>query len=165
MESARKLLVDYLILVGIPALIVVAILKFGENMRGTPAIDGAWVMRSELPKNPGPCDSLRAAFSGRSLVISQSGRYLTAIWDDEPRRKLYGSLEHRKFRLSSLGGPAQDGCDAAKLLLDGEIVDGNGARSLEARLMLPECGGCGEFTFYANARSISRRAVPVRGYH
>lgn len=165
MIIAKKLLRDYLILVGIPLVIVLAILKFGEHIQAALAIDGPWVMQTDLPPDASPCADALASFEGRNLVISQSGRYLTAIWDHEPRTKFYGSLRDRAFSLSSLASTSKTGCGASALLLEGRIVDGNGARSLEARLRLPDCGGCGELALYSSPRSIGRRAVPVRGYH
>ena len=162
---AKKLLIDYMMLVGIPLAAVLVILKLGEQLKAAPAIDGAWMMQMDAPRDASACASTFASFGGRSLVISQSGRYLTAIWDHQPRTKLYGSLRDHAFTLSSARPASKTGCDDAALLLEGRIVDGNGARSLEARLRLPDCSGCGELALYSSPRSIGRRAVPVRGYH
>ena len=162
---AKKLLLDYMMLVGIPLAIVLVILKLGEHLQASPAIDGAWVMQTDALQDTSPCASTFASFGGRSLVISQSGRYLTAIWDHQPRTKLYGSLRDHAFSLSSVRPPSKTDCGNAALLLEGRIVDGNGARSLEARLRLPDCSACQELALYSSPRSIGRRAVPVRGYH
>lgn len=160
----KRLMVEYLVLVGIPLAVILVLLQFGEYIQAAPAIDGAWVMQAESPPGANQCSAAVAGFGGRSLVISQSGRYLTAIWDHRPRTKLYGVLEHREFTLTALGD-SESGCHEATARLNGRIVDRNSGRSLEARLQLPGCEGCAELAFYSNPRAIGRRAVPARGYH
>jgi hypothetical protein len=160
----KRLFIDYLILVGIPLAIIVVLLQFGEYIQAPPTIDGAWVMQAESPESANPCWEVLSSFGGRSLVISQSGRYISAIWDHRPRTRLYGLLENREFTLSSLRS-SETGCDEAAARLNGRIVDGNGGRSLEARLQLPGCGDCAELEIYSNPRAIGRSAVPARGYH
>lgn len=160
----KRLVVEYLILVGIPLAIILVLLRFGEQIQAAPTIEGAWVMQAETPSGANPCSQVLAGLGGRSLVISQSGRHITAIWDHRPRTKLYGVLEHREFTLSALG-TAETGCDEAAAMLNGRIVDGNGGRTIEARLQLPGCAGCAELEIYSNPRAIGRSAVPARGYH
>jgi hypothetical protein len=168
----KRLVAGYLTLVGLPLLLVLLILKLGEGIRPPPSIDGAWVMdaktnsretESQKTEAGADCAGYLGAFSGRTLTVSQSGRFLSASWDHYPETTLRGQLEGKQFTLTS-GGKPTGACDAAPLRIEGLLLETEGKHALDARLSVPSCRGCGELELVSLSHNGSSTAVLPRGF-
>jgi hypothetical protein len=161
---ARRLVVGYFSLVGLPLLIVLLILKLGEGIQGPPSIDGSWVMEAQSHSPaPGECSPFLAGFAGHTLSVSQSGRFLAAAWDNQPGLKLRGMLEGNEFTLSS-AGKLRGNCEQVPLRIDGRVFEARGKHALDARLSVADCGACGELRLVAVSRGAGSTVVLPKGF-
>ena len=160
---ARRLVVGYLSLVGLPLLAVLLILKFGEGIPALPAIEGSWVMEAQTQAEGGACSAFLGEFAGRTLSVSQSGRFLAASWDHRPKTRMRGLLEGSQFTLTSVGEP-RGACEEGPLQIEGLVFDAKGMHALDARLSVPACGGCGELKLVSLSRGGRSAAVLPKGF-
>jgi hypothetical protein len=161
---ARRLVIGYCFLVGMPLLGVLLILKLGEGIRALPSIQGSWVMEARGEQTPaGECASLFSEFSGQTLTVSQSGRFLAASWEHRPRMRLRGLLEGDEFTLLAVGR-AEGACQTASLRIDGCVVRAGRKRGLDARLSVPECAACGELRLVSVSGGGGTAAVLPTGF-
>jgi hypothetical protein len=161
---ARRLAIGYLCLVGLPLIAVLLIVKLGEGIPALPSVEGSWAM--EAPAQPAPageCAGFLQGFGGRTLSVSQSGRFLAASWDHQPKIKLRGLLEGSEFTLSS-AAKLRGACEEAPLRIDGLVLDAAGQRTLSARLSVPACAACGELKLVSVSRGGGTAAVLPRGF-
>jgi hypothetical protein len=161
---ARRLTIGYLCLVGLPLVVVLLIVRLGESIRALPAVEGSWVMEAPAqPRPAGDCAGFLQGFAGRTLSVSQSGRFLAASWDHQPKTKLRGLLEGSEFTLSS-AGKLRDACEEAPLRIEGLVLEAAGKHTLSASLSVPTCVGCGELKLVSVSRGGSSAAVLPRGF-
>jgi hypothetical protein len=161
---ARRLVVGYVTLVGVPLLAVLLILRLGEDLQAPPSIDGSWVMARQVPSQAaGGCSEFLGQFAGRTLILSQSGRYIAGAWDHLPDRKMRGRLEGNEFLLSSEGDP-QGACDKAPLRIEGSVSAAAPEHALQARLVAPACEACGEVKLVSVSHSPRSAAALLRGF-
>lgn len=158
----KRLVAGYLTLVGLPLVAVLLILKLGEGIQPPPAIDGAWLMEATEPMAGGDCAGFLGGFAGRTLTVSQSGRFLSASWDHQPQTTMRGTLEGNEFTLSSAGEP-QGGCEQGPLRIDGLVLEAGGKHALDARLSAPACDGCGELKLSSPSQSGRSATGSARG--
>ncbi|HEY7616305.1 MAG TPA: hypothetical protein VH744_05845 [Terriglobales bacterium] len=161
---AKRLVAGYFTLVGLPLLVVLLVLKLGEGITAPLTIDGAWVMEAQAePVASGDCSGFFQQFAGRTLTVTQSGRFLSASWEHRPDATLRGELAGDRFTLSS-GGEVQGNCEQAPLRIDGHLLETQGKHALDARLSLPSCAACGELQLVSLSHNGSATAVLPRGF-
>jgi hypothetical protein len=161
---AKRLVAGYCTLVGLPLLVVLLVLKLGEGITAAPTIDGAWVMDARADSaGDGDCAAFLEQFGGRTLTVSQSGRFLSASWEHRPDTTLRGELAGDRFTLSS-AGEAQGSCEQAPLRIDGHLLGAQGKHTLNARLSLPSCAACGGLELVSLSHNGSAAAVLPRGF-
>jgi hypothetical protein len=161
---ARRLAVGYLCLVGLPVVAVLLIVKLGEGIQALPAVEGSWVMEAPAqPLPPGECAAFLRGFAGRTLSVSQSGRFLAASWEHQPKTKMRGLLEGSEFTLSS-AGRLRDACEGAPLRIDGLVLGAAGKHTLSASLSVPECAECGQLRLVSLSRGGGSAAILPRGF-
>lgn len=161
---ARRLVVGYFFLVGLPLLGVLLILKVGEGIPALASVQGSWVMEApDPPPAAGECSSFFNEFAGQTLNVSQSGRFLAASWDQRPKIRLRGLLEGDEFTLMSVGRP-KGACETASLRIEGRVVRGARKRTLDARLSVPQCAACGELRMVSVLGGDGTAAVLPKGF-
>ena len=150
----KRLVAGYAAMVGVPLLILLIVFSAGSKLVAPPAIDGAWTMQPASPALEG-CPQAVADVAGGALVISQSGRHLTAHWTHDKARGLSGVIDERRFVLCSARRSNEE-CSLDPGRLEGRILEEDGARRLEVRLP-PESGAeCKELIVQSGWREIKR---------
>ena len=159
----KRLLSGYMTMVGVPLVVVAFVLHAGRNMVAPPSIDGDWIMQWESPDAAGKCQEQLPDEIGGSLAISQSGRHLTAHWNQDRTSPLKGILDDGRFILCSLGS-SREPCSHDPLHLNGRILEQKGARRLELRLdSLPD--DCQDLVLLSSWRKIDLTARAPKGYN
>jgi hypothetical protein len=153
----------YLALVGAPVLAIILALRAGGGIAAPVSIDGSWVMESAPSGASESCPEALSMAGVRALEIAQSGRFLTAKFQQGPKGTLSGVLDQRRFILCSVGD-LSDACSRDSFHLNGGVLEQGGARRLELRLR-PHAAGCGEVVLLSTWRPIKAAASPQRGYN
>lgn len=87
-----KSIVMYLLLVGIPVLLVIGVLQFGSSLTPPISVGGVWNV--EVPAQTANLCGITAFHSDQpALTISQSGSNLQLTFNDEAKTSLSGVLE------------------------------------------------------------------------
>jgi len=81
LASKGKLVVTYVFLVGLPLLVLIAVLDIGRDLRAPIAIGGAWNVEADLQALPTPCTASLTQSAPSVLTILQSGKYLALTLD------------------------------------------------------------------------------------
>ena len=89
----RRLLIEYLLMVGIPLILLLGVLHQGRSLQAPAEIQGDWKLAlNSSAATPAPCGPLRG-LDGSAIVISQSGSYLTASMSNSEKQILKGRSE------------------------------------------------------------------------
>jgi hypothetical protein len=153
----------YLVLVGVPLLAIVLALRAGGGISAPVSIDGVWELESPSLGAFGNCPGALPLAAGNAFEIVQSGRFLIAKFQQDPKTTLSGVLDQRRFILCSLGD-LSEACSRDSLHLNGGVLEEGAARRLELHLR-PHSEGCGEVVLLSNWRPIKVAASPQRGYN
>ncbi len=129
----KRLLGGYLLMVGVPLVFIVVVMNAGRDIVAPPSIGGDWVMEWEQPAAAAKGERRLPEAVGGSLGISQSGRHLTAQWNQDRASAMKGTLDQGQFTLCPVG-TSSESCSSDPLHLNGRILEENGERRLEVRL-------------------------------
>ncbi|HNB53430.1 MAG TPA: hypothetical protein PK530_15870 [Anaerolineales bacterium] len=139
-----KAVLHYVFLVGIPVLVVLGILRLGENTLKAPAsVEGNWLLA--LPENAttSSCKTMQIDVKEPMLNISQSGPHLVLTFNDENRTDLKGTLNELSINAHS-AQVSSDGLSSLSLTL---TVDRDAEPDqMQGVLTLESCGETWSFT-------------------
>jgi hypothetical protein len=156
-HSKKRLVVSYVLLVGIPLLGVVGVLGEGRRLTAPISIAGSWDF--QIDPSAGEVQSCVAGlgFTRSSIMdISQSGRYLTLTLNSQPMVGLQGTLRGKTVA-ANLTSSLEARCNgAAGLSLTAEIDVKAAPRIMSGILMFDGCPSCGSVNFQA-----VRQVVPT----
>jgi hypothetical protein len=149
-RSKEKLVISYVLLVGIPLLGVVGVLGAGRNLRAPTSIAGGWDFQiNPSATQPQSCVTGLVVVRPTILDISQSGRYLTLMVDSQPKFSLEGTLQGKTI-VANLSLPLEASCKgAAGLSLTAEIDSKTAPRIMSGVLSFDGCPSCGSANFQA----------------
>lgn len=151
MNTFRRLVAGYIVMVGVPICGVLAVLAVGRHAVAPPAVGGEWRLQVR------GADTLVVACGSERdapvtiLSIRQSGRYLDARFGTRQERRdppLTGTIEGRRVHLEDDGGDCPE-----RVQLDAELT---GRAALTGVLVTSG----GRATFSADAVPASRTVVP-----
>lgn len=151
----KRLLSGYLLMVGIPLVVIVIVMHAGRDIVAPPSIGGDWVMQWEQPDAAARCEERLPEAVGGSLGISQSGRHLTAFWNEDGASAMKGTLDQGQFTLCPVG-TSTESCSSDPLHLSGRILEENGERRLEVRLD-PLSDDCQDLVLLSSWRKVTLR--------
>jgi hypothetical protein len=86
-----KVVVQYLLLVGIPLLCLLGVLWAGADLQAPQSVGGVWAVAID-PSTALGCAGMDTWEGDPQLVISQSGDQLTLLFNDTSRTRLDGKL-------------------------------------------------------------------------
>ena len=107
-NSHRNFVIAYILLVGLPILILLGILRLGRTLAAPVSVNGNWKVEAATTPADAHCQSPASFSSNASFVISQSGRLL--------RVALSGSKST---------GVVASGTVASGMIAAGTIADGS----------------------------------------
>jgi hypothetical protein len=146
----RRLLIEYLLMVGVPLLLLLGVLQRGRGLSAPSSVDGSW--RLEVDGSPGstsPCEQTLDALDGSVIEITQSGNYLDALaGNGEETTALRGREEGTSLWLESVR--RQDSVLNGEMLrLTGEVMNVSGSRIIRGTVLMPRQVDCAPRGFQA----------------
>jgi|SRR5579863_2505715 len=149
---SNRLVLAYLVLVGLPVLMLFSILETGRALVAPPAIAGDWSIDFEgTPATADTCSGQLANLPRPALSISQAGTLLTIALNDGGKTRFATVMEDGRLagsagRIGLAGGCSQD----MALHLEASVNGKRGQRWLEGRFSFPGCASCQAVQFRAN---------------
>lgn len=103
-----KAVLLYVVLVGIPVLVVLGILQLGRGLTAPIAVSGTWsIDKSSLGTNASPCGALPISSDKPALTITQSGPHLQLRFNDRDSTTLTGELHEQTISTINTGNQSQ----------------------------------------------------------
>ena len=140
--SKNNLTLGYVLLVGVPLLVLLTTLHAGADLTAPPALSGEWMIESAAGNCAGPL----AGAGQTPISIYQTGPELLITFNDPRRTTLAGTVENG--RIAAVSNTTAH-CGAA-LRLEAAIAGKPGQRSLLGQLLPDGCGKCAPVPFRAN---------------
>lgn len=153
----RRLLIEYVLMVGLPLVLLIAVLHQGRTLQAPAAVEGTWkFILNGSDATGGSCDPLFRDASGFAMLVSQSGSYLTATMIDSGRRVLHGRSEGSDFWLESgrLNGPIPN---SNLLRLTGTVRNAQGSKLMHGALLMLRNVDCPPVAFEARLQTSQNR--------
>jgi hypothetical protein len=102
----RRILIEYVLMVGLPFLLLTVVLQRGQSLQAPHDVHGAWELQLSCPETIGAsCESKLCVLSGTTLTITQSGSYLDAGIVGDQTTLLRGRIEGTHISLQSVSHP------------------------------------------------------------
>jgi hypothetical protein len=168
--NKRKLVVDYLLIVGIPLVAFVGILRVGRHLTAPVALHGNWSVQADFTPWQGfPCSALLINSQPLLLKIDQSGRSLTLTLNNSERTVLPGTLDGLVLSTAISTGqggttpiPRPDaGCRGSESLrIQAAVKQRENQRFLAGTFSLDGCASCPPIAFSANRQMPTGRTQP-----
>jgi len=150
-HSEQRLVISYVLLVGIPLLGVVGVLGAGRGLTAPISVAGNWDL--QLGQS---CGAGLGFTDPTILDISQSGNYLTLTLNSQPQVGLQGTLQGKRFA-TSLGCPLEASCSGpAGLSLTAEVDTNAAPRTMSGVLSFNGSPSC-RSVFHAVRQAFQTR--------
>jgi hypothetical protein len=132
--QTNRLTYGYLLLVGVPLLVLVSASELGKGITAPPAIAGEWTLQTS---DPLPC------VGAPNVTITQSGEEIVVSLHDANKTRWQGLLQNARLN-------AQGGCGSGKTARFEAAVEGERTkRSLRGQLWVDGCATCARASFTA----------------
>jgi len=155
--SKRKLIVAYLILVGLPLLALLAILRGGERLTPPVSVGGAWNIDADFSALASTaCKNLMLGVKQPLLSISQSGPSLALTFNNSQRTTLAGTINDTKLSTEPEHSDASTvgNCvDPRAIRVVAQVAKQAGQRILTGTLSLMDCAECAPIRFRATRQA------------
>jgi hypothetical protein len=146
----RNFITAYILLVGLPVLILVGVLKTGGSLSPPLSIDGIWRIQGESATVATLlCLRPLADPPEISISISQSGRLIELAMGQSGNMRSRGVLEGNTITASSLRPAISEGCARSEVALTANVDPNTKPRSLTGTLSTPGCSACADVVFRA----------------
>jgi hypothetical protein len=153
----RGLLVEYLLMVGVPFLLLLGVLHLGRALEAPVDIQGKWELALTGTVAPDASCGLEPQDGTEfAVAISQSGSYVTATISkfNPGQQALRGRIERSDVWLESAhAGSSNPNSDL--LRMSGTVMEGQGGKLIRGRLLMPRNVDCPPTAF--EARLVSDR--------
>jgi hypothetical protein len=156
-HSKKRLVVSYVLLVGIPLLGVVGVLGAGRRLTAPISVAGSWDFNID-PSGSEAQSCIAGLGVTRSTVmdISQSGRYLTLTLNSQPKLGLQGTLRGTTV-VANFTSPLETSCDRASGFSMTAEIDKAAPRMMSGMWKFDGCPSCGSANFQAVRQVLSTR--------
>jgi hypothetical protein len=159
--SKAKLLLTYLLLVGFPLLVLLAILRAGERLTPPQSVGGAWRFDADFSAlASGACRDLLSSVRQPFLNISQSGPSLTLTLNNPEHTTLAGTLQDSRVDVAAApadrSGDSGNCLDRHEIQLQADVAKEAGRRVLIGTLSVPGCANCAPVPFRAERPNSSQ---------
>ena len=146
---ATRIWLAYLLLVGLPVLLMLGTLHFGRSMAAPLSIGGSWALTLDPDAHLDGCDGWHADPGSLTAELLQSGHTVAIGLNDAWRTVLNGTLSYN--RLIGTSAPLRmAGCREMGLAIDANVINGIAGRAIAGRFMLAGCPECGSIPFRAS---------------
>ncbi len=146
---SRRLLIEYLFMVGVTLLLLIGVLQEGQGLNAPAAVHGKWQLEVDwLPDTASPCETTFQALDGSAMEITQSGTYLDASVENAENTILRGRSEGVNLWLESV--PRENSVLNGDLLrLTGTVMNVGGSRVIRGSFLMPRLVDCAPRGFQA----------------
>ena len=154
---SRRLLMEYLLMVGLPLILLLGVLHQGRTLKAPAEVHGNWEIALNGSAGDGDCDpAVRHAAGGFAMLISQSGSYLTATMFNSEQRALRGRSEGSDLWFESVqrNGPSPSN---DLLRLTGTVGNGQDSKLIRGTLLMPRRVGCPPMGFVARLQAAQEQ--------
>jgi hypothetical protein len=145
-------LVLYPVLVGVPALGVLAVLRVGARLEAPPSVGGAWSVEAAARAVDPAC---AARLAPAALRVTQSGTHLSLAWGGPRAATLRGTLDGAALSAVE-AGPGGAGC-AGPLRVEARLGAGRVPATMEGTVSVDGCAACARSAFHATRQAPARR--------
>lgn len=159
-----KLLIHYLLLVGLPVLGVLGVLRVGQSLRPPVSVSGPWTVEvSRQVMGYSSCEDQLRQSEPLVLSISQSGPHLTLSFNNKKKINLEGEIESTRVNARSLHAATNPGSDKGNssdaISLYATIDRQAGPERLLGALSFSKCPAAPEINFVATRQVRSKGEV------
>ena len=148
--SKKRLLVSYILLVGIPLLGIVGVLAAGRSLTAPLSVAGSWDFQVDPSVTKARSCVAGLGVTDRAVLeISQSGRYLSLTLNTQPKVKLQAALEGKALVADSTLPLAQSCSGAGGLSLRADVDPKATPRTMSGVFSFEACPSCGAANFQA----------------
>jgi hypothetical protein len=154
MAAISRMVMQYLLLVGLPVVGIATALQAGAKVQAPPDVSGRWVVTAiSRGTVPGSCLASVGRDGPIPLRIRQSGGYLSARmrgWNGHASGRIEG------FRITIDWPDAQETACVNALRVDARLEEQPGGdRTLTGTMRIPGCLECGVASFVAEKRQAA----------
>jgi len=144
----------YLLLVGLPVILMVGTLRVGRRIAAPFSIGGSWAVTLDPVAQLDGCAGWRPDRRELIAEVSQSGTSVAITLNDSRKTVLNSTLSYRRIIGSS--APVRiAGCQDMRLVIDANVASEVMGRSLAGRFLLADCPGCGSIPFRASRSRLA----------
>ncbi len=153
-----KLVLTYVVLVGLPLLGLLGVLRAGRKLTAPVAVGGAWNLEADFtPLSGTPCGALLSGRKQPSLNISQSGTSVRFSIGDPVENGIPGTLQNSTLTMGTMGGESPESSvrsgvsceDSQALYLKATVHPEGGKRVMTGTLGIHGCANCSPVSFRA----------------
>ena len=148
----RRLVVAYVLLVGLPLVLLLSILRAGSHLTAPLSVGGAWTVTADLAPIAGTrCKELLENIRQPFIKVSQSGTRLIFNLDDKAGTTIPGTIQDATLTmaqdsaLSSTGGCS----DPRAIYLKAKVENQGPERTMTGILGFRGCDACAPVSFRA----------------
>jgi hypothetical protein len=156
---SRKLIIPYLLLVGLPLLGLMGVLGVGRGVTPPPSVGGIWDVQVDHRTGEAQHCAVWSEFTRSStLEIMQSGRYLTLTLGSQPKISVQATLDGGSLisASSSQSSKLERDCSSdAGLLLIAKMDAAAKPQVISGTVSASGCPACGSINFLATRRTSS----------
>ena len=147
--SGQKIFREYLLMVGLPALLLMGVLRMGLALEAPPTLNGRWLLAVGSAAEGRPsCAAPLELIDGNVLTISQSGLYLDgALGEDQPLA-LRGGIRGAQIWLDAQQDK-QPTSAREPWRITGNLLETAGRRRIAGLLFQPMANECSPLAFQA----------------
>jgi hypothetical protein len=152
MMFTRRLVVSYVLLVGLPLVLLLTILRAGSHLKAPLSVGGAWTVTADLtPIADTRCKELLEIIKQPFINVSQSGTKLIFNLNNRAGTTIPGAIQDATLTmaedsaLSSTGGCT----DPRAIYLKAKVENQGHERIMAGILGFRGCGACAPVSFHA----------------
>jgi hypothetical protein len=152
MMFTRRLVVAYVLLVGLPLVLLLIILRAGSHLKAPLSVAGAWTVTADpTPIADTRCKELLENIRQPFINVSQSGTKLIFNLNDKAGTAIPGAIQDATLTMaqdSALSSPG--GCsDPQAIYLEAKVENHGPERTMTGVLGFRGCDACAPVSFRA----------------
>ena len=152
--SKGRLILAYILLVGLPLTGLLGILHAGQRLSAPASVGGAWYVDSNFDNVANDsCRHLLQSVKQPFMSISQSGSNLVISLNNPQKTALPGAIQGASLTMSAENASAGGCSDPQAIHVDGTIGKQGGQRVLAGTLAIAGCPDCAPVQFHAVRQS------------
>jgi hypothetical protein len=148
----RRLVVTYVLLVGLPLVLLLAILRAGNHLRAPLSVGGDWIVTADLTPIAGTrCKELLDNIKQPFINVSQSGSKLIFNLNDKAGTTILGALQGATLTMAQDGALSSTGgcADPEAIYLKAKVENQGPERIMTGVLGFRGCDACAPVSFRA----------------